>query len=251
MNKINIPTHCPCCGSELELVNDQLFCRSNSCPAKSLKGLLHYTKTVKIMGLGDKTLEKLGTETVADLYAYTMEDLVTKLGEKIGTKLFNEIQKSKSITFSKFLNGMGIPLIGKTASEKIASVVNSIEGITEESCKKAGLGAKATENLMDWVLSEGLLLELPITFQESEPVESGLLVCISGKVPGYTKAKIKEMLLDYNVATKDSVTKDLDYLISNEAGTTKVKKAEQYNIQVISFDNFMEKLNNEYTTKVE
>ena len=83
-------------------------------------------------------------------------------------------------------------------------------------------------------------VDLPFVFAESEPVESGMAVCISGKVPGYTKAKIKEMLMDYNVTVKDNVTKDLDYLISEETGTTKVKKAEQYNINVISFDNFME-----------
>ena len=249
--KIEIPTNCPVCGSELEMVNDQLFCRSTTCPAKSLKSILHYVKTMKIMGLGEKTLEKLETNTINDLYGYSSEDLVNKLGEKIGTKLYAEIQNSTETTITKFLNGMGIPLIGKTASAKIDTVINTITEINADICKKAGLGAKATDNLVNWVNNEYAKYEdLPIEFQESEPVTSGLLVCISGKVPGYTKAKIREMLLDYNVTVKDSLTKDVDYLISNESGTTKVKKAEQYNIQVISFDNFMEKIN-EYTTKVE
>ena len=241
MSKIEIPTNCPICDSKLELVNDQLFCRSATCPAKSLKSILHYVKTMKIMGLGEKTLGKLETNTINDLYDYSSEDLINKLGEKIGTKLYNEIQNSTETTLTKFLNGMGIPLIGKTASAKIDSVVNSIEEINADICKKAGLGAKATDNLVNWVNNEYAKYEdLPIKFQESEPITSGILVCISGKVPGYTKAKIKEMLLDYNVTVKDNLTKDVDYLISNESGTTKVKKAEQYNIQVISFDNFME-----------
>ena len=241
--KVEIPTNCPACGSELELVNDQLFCRSKTCPAKSLKSILHYVKTMKIMGMGEKTLEKLEVKNIGDLYSYDLEYLVSKLGEKIGTKLYAEIENSKNTTLSKFLHGMGIPLIGKTAADKVNSVVSSIEEINVDTCKKAGLGAKATANLVNWVEEEGILLNLPITFIESESVESGLAVCISGRVPGYTKAKIKELLADYNVTVKDNVTKDLDYLISEESGTTKVKKAEQYNIQVISFDNFMEKIN--------
>ena len=250
--KIEIPSNCPICDSELDRVNDQLFCRSQTCPAKSLKSILHYVKTMKIMGLGEKTLEKLETNSINDLYTYSSEDLVNKLGEKIGTKLHNEIQGSTKTTLTKFLNGMGIPLIGKTASAKIDAVIDTIADIDVDSCKKAGLGAKATDNLLNWVNTEyDKYMDLPIEFQESEPVTSGVLVCISGKVPGYTKAKLKEILLDYNVTVKDNLTKDVEYLISNETGTTKVKKAEQYNIQVISFDNFMEKLNNEYTTKVE
>ena len=242
--KIEIPSNCTECSSELELVKDQLFCRNTSCPAKSLKGLVHYAKTVKIMGLGEKTLEKLETNNINDLYSYSCENLIDKLGDKIGNKLFNEIDKSKNITITKFLQGMGIPLIGKTASEKIDSIVNSIDEINKESCKAAGLGTKATDNIVNWVDNEyDKYRNLPIEFEESEPVISGVVVCISGKIAGYTKAKLKELLLDFNVTVKDGVTKDLDYLISNETGTTKVKKAEQYNIQVIGFDNFMEIIN--------
>lgn len=245
MKVIEIPTNCPACDSTLELINQQLFCRNSSCPAKSLKNILHYTKTLKIMGLGEKTLEKLDVKSIGELYSYTKEYLIEKLGEKIGTKLYNEIDKSKQTTLANFITAMGIPLIGKTAANKVNSVTTSINEITEELCKKAGLGEKATNNLITWVKTEGQFLELPITFIEAEPVQSGISVCISGKVPGYTKNSIKELLLDYNVIVRDNVTKDIDYLITNEAGTTKVKKAEQYNIQVISFDNFMEKLNNE------
>jgi len=242
--KIEIPTNCPECDSVLEIVNQQLFCRNSSCPVKTNKTILHYAKTVKIMGLGEKTLEKLNISNIADIYNLSLETLKTKLGEKIGQKIYDEIEKSKNISFSKFLSGMSIPLIGDTAAQKLATKVNSIDEINEETCKAAGLGPKAVDNVVKWVNSIGKYLELPIVFGE-ERVESGLSVCISGKVPGYTKEKIKEMLLDYNVFVKDNVTKDLDYLITEETGTTKVKKAEQYNIKIIKFNKFMEILNNE------
>ena len=241
MSKIEIPTRCPACDSELEMVNDQLYCRSTTCPAKSLKGLTHYVKTMKIMGLGEQTLKKLETNTINDLYDYTLEDLVDKLGEKIGTKILNEINKSKNTTLQKFISAQGIPLIGKTAAEKIQNSGLSIEDIDTTNCKKAGLGEKATANLVSWIDNEyDKYRDLPIEFAEAEPLESGLAVCVSGKIPGYTKAKLSEMLLDYGVHTRDSVTKDLDYLISNETGTTKINKAKSYDIPVKTFSEFME-----------
>ena len=239
--KIEIPTTCPVCDGDVERVNDQLFCTNPTCSAKTLKNILHFVKTMKIMGLGEKTLEKLQVDSINDLYAFSLEGLKDILGVKIGTKIYSEIENSKETTIQKFLSAIGIPLIGKTAAEKIQNTVSSLDEIDEETCRKAGLGAKATANLVNWMDNEYYkYVDLPFVFAESEPVESGMAVCISGKVPGYTKAKIKEMLMDYNVTVKDNVTKDLDYLISEETGTTKVKKAEQYNINVISFDNFME-----------
>ena len=243
MDKIEIPIACPACGGEVERRKDQLFCINNTCSATTLKILLHYVKTTKIMGLGEKTLDKLNIESITELYNFTEQELITILGEKIGTKIYKEINKSKVTTLQRFLSAQSIPLIGKTAGEKIENTVSSISEITEEVCKKAGLGEKATNNLMNWIHNE--YIELPITFLEAEPVQSGLAVCVSGKIPGYTKAKIKELLKDYNVAVKDSVTKDLDYLITNESNTAKVNKAKTYNITVMNFSEFMEKVKNE------
>ena len=199
---------------------------------------------MKVMGLGEKTVEKLNIETVSDLYALSEEDLVNKLGQKIGAKIYGELEKSKNTTLQRLISALGIPLIGKSAGEKLQGTVISIDEITAVTCKKAGLGEKATSNILQWLMDNWYKYsDIPFVLEEAEPVISGLAVCISGKVPGYTKAKIKELLLDYNVTVKDNVTKDLDYLITEESGTTKAKKAEQYNINIISFEQFMEKIN--------
>jgi DNA ligase (NAD+) len=219
---------------------------NKACPAKSSKKLLHYVKTMKIMGLGEKTLEKLKIDSIPNLYELSEFELIEKLGEKIGTKIHNEIKKSTKSSISKFLASMSIPLIGKTAAEKIQPNISNLEELNVEACKKSGLGPKATENLMNWYTQEYENYKtMPIEFEELEEVESGKVVCISGKVPGYTKATIKELLADFNVKVVDSVTKSLDYLITEETNTSKVKKAEQYNINIISFDKFMEIIENE------
>jgi len=241
---IKIPTHCPSCKSKLKLVNSQLYCTSTNCSATALQKVLKFAKTMKIMGLGERTLEKLNIDNITNIYNLQADFLNEVLGEKVGTKVLNEINKSKNISFSIFLSAMSIPLIGKTASEKIAEVTSNIEDINVDLCKKAGLGDKATYSLVNWINKEyNNYKHLPILFEVPKPAKinnNTLKICISGKTTGYTKAKIKESLIDYNILVKDNVTKDLDYLITEEPKTAKAQKAEAYNIKIINFNKFME-----------
>ena len=245
---LKIPTNCPNCESKLELVKDQLYCRNTRCSAKSLQRALKFTKTLKIAGLGEKTLEKLEISNIPDIYNLHIDSLIDSLGEKTGTKIYNEIEKSKNIKFSTFLAAMSIPLIGKTASEKIAAVTNKIQDIDFDLCKEAGLGDLAAISLVDWVEEEyNKYNNLPIKFTEPAtlPSSNTIKVCISGKIPGYTKTKIKDFLSNYNIIVKDNVTKDLDYLITQDQSTAKAQKADAYNIEIINFNKFKEILNNE------
>lgn len=243
MIEIKIPTTCPTCNSTLERIKDQIFCNNSACEAKSSKKLVHFTKTMKIMGLGEKTLEKLELNGIPDLYALSQFDLVEKLGEKVGTKIYNELEKSKISNISTFITAMAIPLIGKSASDKVQQYITSLDQINEDICKKAGLGPKATETLMNWKNTEyENYITLPIQFNVSKPLETSKTVCISGKIPGYTKSEITNILSSNGILVKDSVTKDLDYLITVENNTTKVNKAKSYNINIISFDNFLKEI---------
>ena len=246
---LKIPTLCPSCDSKLDLVKDQLFCRNIDCEAKKAQKTLKFAKTMKIMGLGEKTLEKLNVDYITKIYDLQADYLNEKLGEKTGTKVLAEINKSKTTKLSTFLTAMSIPLIGKTASEKVANLTSNIDDIDIDLCKKAGLGDKAAISLINWVNKEyNNYKYLPIVFESTKPADSNdtiLKVCISGKIPGYTKAKIKEYLDNYSVLVKDNVTKDLDYLITQESNTAKAQKAEAYNIKIINFDKFKEILNNE------
>ena len=59
--EILAPTHCPSCDSELDWVNDSLYCRNRLCPAQNSKAVEHFAKTMKIKGLGPASIEKLGS----------------------------------------------------------------------------------------------------------------------------------------------------------------------------------------------
>ena len=154
LREIVPPTECPSCGSTLAVVNDLLYCHSSNCVAQKQKKLEHFAKTLKIKGLGPATIEKLNIFDFDEIYIWSLDDLCEKLGEKLGTKLYAEIQNSASAPLDLVLPAFGIPLIGKSATKKLSETVTSITEINADTCERAGLGPKATENLCNWLDKE-------------------------------------------------------------------------------------------------
>lgn len=238
--QIEIPKTCPECSSVLERVVDQLFCRNKACPAQINGKIIHLAKTLGIKGLGEKTVEKLNLESISDLYHLTLGMLIEIVGEKTAIKLFDNIERSKASTFATVLASMSIPLIGNTASTKLATVVNSFDEITPELCVKAGLGEKATNNLLNWLSSDYLEIKnfLPFTFEKTNKTEKEIIgvVCITGKLKSYknkAEATIELENLGYKVV--DTLTKSVTILIDEEdKGSTKRKTAEERGIQIIT-----------------
>lgn len=239
--RIQIPTHCPCCEYTLELVNDQLFCRNTACGAQLNKKLEHFCKTLGIKGMGSKTVEKLDLADITELF-YLDQDQVSKaLGsEKTAIKLLDEIERAKSADLATVLASFSIPLVGQTASKKLCETVSSIDEISYETCKHAGLGDKVTQNLISWLETDFSDMRefLPFSFKSqksSSTNENSKTICITGKLSSYkTKAEAYSALQQAGFRPVESVTKTTDYLVDEEdKGSTKRKKAEQLGIQII------------------
>ena len=165
------PDTCPSCGQILEWENQLLYCRNSLCGDQSLKKIEHFAKTLKIKGLGPAAVKSLGLESVNDIYAMSEQDIVDLLAsQKLGEKLYLEIENSKRAPLNTLLAAFSIPLIGKTASEKLSAVCESIHDINEDSCAEAGLGPKTAESLLDWIEEEYPLLDLPHSFAFDKPV---------------------------------------------------------------------------------
>lgn len=241
MQAIHAPELCPSCGSVLEWRSDLLYCNEPMCAAQTLKRLQHWGKTLKIKGLGPRTLEKLGIERYQDLYELTLEDIQEKLSsEKLGEKLFIELQNSTTASMNAVLPAFSIPLIGKTATEKLSNYITNIFELSFDSCKEAGLGPKATENLMNWYNVDFLSLQdLPLSWTFEKPItysSSKGSVCISGKLKSFkTKAEATKALESAGFTVKNSLTKDVSILI-NESGieSAKTKQAQDKGIKVVT-----------------
>lgn len=247
--KIKIPTTCPCCESTLELVSDQLYCRNTGCPAQLNKKLEHFTKTLGIKGFGPKTVEKLNLSDITEIFYLELDDVSAVLGsEKTAAKLLAEIEQSKSAQLDKLLAAFSIPLIGNTAAAKLCSVISSIDDITIEKCREAGLGEKATANVISWLQTEFLEIRqfLPFSFKTSNTTVSAAnfigSVCITGKLLTFkTKSEAATMLAELGYKVTETVTKTTQYLIDEgDKGSTKRKKAEELGIPIITnLSNFL------------
>jgi len=155
MKQIIPPTNCPACMLDLVWEKDQIFCHNATCSGKTSKKIEHFAKTLKIRGLGPRTVEKLQVNDLHDLYELPLEIMIEALqSEKLAVKLTREIQASKEVDLVELLPAFSIKLIGNTASRKICSVVKHINEINEETCEEAGLVPTATENLLDWLIEE-------------------------------------------------------------------------------------------------
>lgn len=240
--KINPPTNCPCCNYLLVRVENQFFCRNISCDAQVNGKLQHFTQTLGIKGFGEKTVEKLSLSSIAELYYLERDDLIAALGsEKVADKLLDEIERSKVADLATVIASFSIPLIGHTMGQKIAAVVRSIEEITPETCKTAGLGEKATYNLVNWIENEYAELKEYLPFKFGTQLAASVdkdseVVCITGKLKSFkTKAEATTKLISLGFKVSDSVNKNTTYLVDEDGkNSLKRQKADDYNVIIIT-----------------
>lgn len=242
MTTIQAPTSCPSCDFPLEWSNHLLYCRNPSCCSQTGKKIEHFAKTLKIKGFGPSTISKLDMLGVEDIYTLTESILEGALSsQKIAQKLMSEIENSKSAPLNLLLPAFSIPLIGKTAAQKLSIVCDDIFDINEDSCSQAGLGPKATANLLDWIDNDFPLYEsLPLNFEFEKPLFNKVhatrgVVCISGRLKSFkTKAEATRALEQAGYEVKGSLTGDVTILV-NESGieSAKTKQASERGITIV------------------
>jgi DNA ligase (NAD+) len=243
-NEILPPTQCPACSSLLVWKNHLLYCVASSCGSQMQKKLEHFAKTLKIKGLGPSAIAKLGLEELYDIYYMSVEDITECLSsQKLAEKLHSEIENSRSAPLNVVLPAFSIPLIGKSATEKLSTICKNISDITQDSCEQAGLGPKATENLLSWLSQDFYtfydgMFPFDFNFKRSEStttvVQKGV-VCISGKLKSFkSKAEATKALNDAGYEVKPSMTKQVTILV-NESGieSSKTQKARESGITII------------------
>jgi NAD-dependent DNA ligase len=205
------------------------------------KKVEHFAKALKIKGLGPMTIKKLGVDDISELYTFTQPDLAKALSsEKIAVKLYRELENSKKAPLNMVLPAFSIPLIGRTAAEKLSIVCESIYDIRDETCRRAGLGPKATANLVSWLENDFPSLQdaLPFDFKFERKAlkEVKGVVCISGRLKSFaSKAMATDALQEAGYEVKSSMTKAVTLLI-NESGieSAKTKRARESGITIVT-----------------
>jgi len=240
MKAIKAPKNCPSCNSLLKWSNNLLYCKNKDCGSQTSKKIEYFAKALKIKGLGPATIEKLGITRLTRIYEIYENEIAEALNSrKMAEKLFVEISNSMNASLNLVLPALSIPLVGKSATKKLATVCKSIKDINKQTCKQATLGEKTTNNLLDWIEDNILLIEeLPFSFKFEKPKSEGNtgVICISGRLKSYkTKAEATTVLEELGYTVKSSLTKDVTILI-NESGVESAKtlKARDSGINIVT-----------------
>ena len=256
--KLDIPTNCPSCNSDLLHFEDEvaLRCINPRCPAQIMEGLIHFASrdAMNITGLGPSVVEKLFAanlvKDVADIYRLKEEDFLLLEGvkEKSASKLYQAIQASKKNSAEKLLFGLGIRHVGSKASQLLLQHFHSIENLAqadpEEVASIESLGGVIAKSLQTYFATEGseiLLRELKeagvnLDYKGQTVVAnaalSGLTVVLTGKLKRLKRSEAKSKLESLGAKVTGSVSKKTDLVVAGADAGSKLQKAQELGIEV-------------------
>ena len=256
--KLDIPTNCPSCDSDLLHFEDEvaLRCINPRCPAQIMEGLIHFASrdAMNITGLGPSVVEKLFAanlvKDVADIYRLQEEDFLLLEGvkEKSAGKLYQAIQASKENSAEKLLFGLGIRHVGSKASQLLLQHFHSIENLAqadpEEVASIESLGGVVAKSLQTYFATEGseiLLRELKETGVNldykgqtvvADAALSGLTVVLTGKLERLKRSEAKSKLESLGAKVTGSVSKKTDLVVAGADAGSKLQKAQELGIEV-------------------
>ena len=256
--KLDIPTNCPSCDSNLLHFEDEvaLRCINPRCPAQIMEGLIHFASrdAMNITGLGPSMVEKLFAANlvrdVADIYRLKEEDFLLLEGvkEKSAAKLYQAIQASKENSAEKLLFGLGIRHVGSKASQLLLQHFHSIENLAqadpEEVASIESLGGVIAKSLQTYFATEGseiLLRELKeagvnLDYKGQTVVAnaalSGLTVVLTGKLERLKRSEAKSKLESLGAKVTGSVSKKTDLVVAGADAGSKLQKAQELGIEV-------------------
>ena len=268
---VQLPQHCPECGSNLVREGDEAAtrCVNSSCPAILRGGLRHWVSkgALDVDGLGSKLIEQLVDRglvgSLADLYRLDAALLASldRMGDKSATNLVEALEASKQQPWHRQLYGLGIRHIGEVNAKALAAAFFSIDSLVaaaleapEQIAELHGIGPEISASLGQWLRtpanqqllqdlrSVGLSLEASASEQEAasqagadaDGVLQGKTLVLTGTLPNLSRSEAKALIEAAGGKVSGSVSKKTDYLVAGEAAGSKLTKAESLGVTVLS-----------------
>ncbi len=241
-------------------------CINKRCPSRLKNWILHFAsrKGMDISGLGESVVEQLVEKKLiqipSDIYQLKLDDLVNleRFGVKSAKNLLNSIQASKKIPFGRVLYALGIPHVGKTASETISNYYQNIDNITnatsDELEKIDDVGPIVAESIKTFLSnSDNQLLirylkhhgiKFEIEFEEQDNKFKNLIFVITGSLSTYSRNDASEIIESKGGRISSSISKKVDYLIVGESAGSKLQKAKKLNIKILNETEFINLIKN-------
>ncbi len=266
--EIEIPTTCPSCGEKLVEIGANLFCKNENCPEQVIDTLTHFASrdAMNIEGYRDKTSElffnQLGVRSPSDLYKLTLEQLTNLEGfkNKKSQNLIDAIEKSKNVKLSNFIFALGIDNVGKKTAGDLAKVFKTLENLKnttkEELQAIRDIGDVVAECVYNYFRDDKNLTEIEKLKEVGVKIEeqadnivknsvfNGKTFVLTGSLEKYSRNEASEILTNLGANVSSSVSKNTDYVLAGENAGSKLSKAQNLGIKIISENEFEQMLKN-------
>lgn len=267
---IIFPEHCPVCASEIERIAGEAIARCTGglyCAAQRKQAIKYFAsrKAMNIDGLGEKVVEQLVDEqlitTPADLFTLTAEQLIPleRMGAKKAENLINAIKACKQTTLAKFLLALGIREVGDATAKNLAEnflTLNAIQHATLEDLERVDdVGEIVARHIVTFfrqihnqeviqaLLSAGIQWpEIQPKTQTELPL-AGKTYVLTGSLSKMDRNEAKQALQSLGAKVSGSVSKKTDYVIAGESAGSKLTKAQDLGISILTEDELLSILN--------
>ena len=258
---VKLPSTCPVCGSAVSRIEGEAVARCTGglvCPAQRKESLKHFAsrRAMDIEGLGDKVVEQLVdaglVASAADLYKLSEEQLskLERMGEKSAAKLVAAIVSSRDTTLARFLYALGIPNVGETTALDLAEHFGDLNLLQDASLEQImavpNVGPVVSEDVREFfearrnrevvkqLLAHGIAWAPPAASKSENQPLAGKTFVLTGTLPTLGRADAEALIRKAGGKVTSSVTKKTDFVVAGEAAGSKLEKAVQLGVAVIS-----------------
>ncbi|MHC4854852.1 MAG: NAD-dependent DNA ligase LigA, partial [Planctomycetota bacterium] len=261
-----IPTACPACGGTVEKDEDGVYlrCVNPNCVAQ-LKERLEY-----FVGKGQMDIDHLGPAVIeqlvdkglvnsfADLYKLRFDQLVQleRMGDKSAANIMDSIEASRTRPLWRLIAALGIRNVGGQSAQILADEFGTLDKLMAASVEQLTaidqIGPVMAESIYDYlhgadnikIINEMLAAGVKPTAPKEKPsnVLEGMTIVVTGTLKNYTRSQIEQMIKDHGGKTASSVSKKTSFVVAGENAGSKLDKANQLGIEVITEDKFLKRI---------
>lgn len=257
LKPIEKPEHCPACGTKLIEKGPNLYCpNSLSCKPQLVSRMVHFASrsAMDIENLSEKTIEllfeDLDIKDIAGIYTLKKEDLLGREGfkEKRTENIISAIEKSKQPPLANFIYALGISNVGKKTAKDLANEFHTLDRVSRASFEELvaihDIGEVVAQDIVDFfanpiyqkVLDE--LFEAGIKPKEAQGQAQGVFAgktfVLTGSLETYTRQQAQELIEQQGGSVSSSVSKKTDFVLAGEKAGSKLKKAQDLGVAVIT-----------------
>ncbi len=267
---IIFPTNCPVCDSQIIRIEGEAVARCTGglfCAAQRKEALKHFVsrKAMDIDGVGGKLIEQLVDRelihTPADLFKLdlTMLTRLERMGAKSAENALNSLEKAKSTTLARFIFALGIRDVGEATALNLANHFKTLDALKaadlEQLQQVPDVGEVVANRIfvfwreahnvavVDDLIAQGVHWETVEVKEASENLFKDKTVVLTGTLTQMGRNEAKSLLQQLGAKVSGSVSSKTDFVISGDAAGSKLAKAQELNITVLTEDEFLEQVN--------